>query len=55
MQSLQSAAAASNRVFEFLDEPELRDESSIANKLVDIKGMVEFKNVQFGYDESQLL
>lgn len=55
MQSLQSAAAASNRVFEFLDEPELGEESNIINKLGVIKGMVEFKNVKFGYDDSRVI
>lgn len=49
MTTLQRAAAASERVFEFLDEEELENESEKHSKLVDIKGDVEFKNVKFGY------
>ncbi len=47
--SIQSAAAASERVFEFLDEEELSDESHKTTRLADIRGDVEFKNVNFGY------
>ncbi|MDT3496995.1 ABC transporter ATP-binding protein/permease [Bacillus toyonensis] len=55
--SLQSTAAASERVFEFLDEDELEDESdkeSILNTNV-VKGNVEFKNVKFGYTKEKLI
>jgi ATP-binding cassette subfamily B protein len=47
--SLQSVAATSERVFEFMDEPELEneDEKTIVHK--DVKGDVEFRNVFFGY------
>ncbi|MGI6007113.1 MAG: ABC transporter ATP-binding protein [Ruminococcus sp.] len=48
--SLQSAAAASERVFEFLDAPEMEDESGKTRKLTDVKGKVEFKHVRFAYD-----
>lgn len=51
--NLQSTAAASERVFEFLGEPELSDESGKTEELKDIKGDVEFKNVRFGYDAEQ--
>ena len=53
--NLQSTAAASERVFEFLAEEELEDESEKSRKLQDVKGDVEFKNVQFGYKEDQLI
>ena len=53
--NLQSTAAASERVFEFLAEEELEDESGKSVKLQDVKGDVEFKNVQFGYNEDQLI
>ena len=50
MQSLQRTAAASERVFEFLEEDELADESGKTARLENIRGRVEFKNVHFGYD-----
>ncbi|WP_053363389.1 ABC transporter ATP-binding protein [Bacillus sp. FJAT-27251] len=50
---LQSTAAASARVFEFLDEQELADESGKKGKLDTVKGDVEFRNVRFGYNEEQ--
>ena len=52
MTSLQSTAAASERVFEFLDEKEMADESSIKTTLdkEKVKGNIEFKNVEFKYD-----
>ena len=50
--SLQSTAAASERVFEFVDEEEMRDESNLINKLDSkkVKGNIEFDNVVFTYD-----
>ncbi|QFY03741.1 ATP-binding cassette domain-containing protein (plasmid) [Bacillus cereus] len=55
--SLQSTAAASERVFEFLDEAELEDESDKESILHanDVKGNVEFKNVKFGYTKENLI
>lgn len=47
--SLQSTAAAGERVFEFLEAKEMDDESHKFAKLPQIKGEVEFKNVRFGY------
>lgn len=47
--SAQSAAAASERVFEFLEEEQLSDESSKTKRLTNVKGDVEFRNVSFGY------
>ena len=47
--SLQTAAAASKRVMEFLEEKEeVADQKAVTLKK--IKGKVEFKNVCFGYD-----
>ncbi len=46
---LQSAAAASERVAEFLAEEELSDESAKAAVLKDVKGDVEFNHISFGY------
>ena len=53
--SLQSTAAASERVFEFADEPEMSDQSNITNKLerTDVKGKIEFDNVEFYYDGNE--
>ena len=55
MTSLQSTAAASERVFEFLDEEEMKDESSLKKhlSLEEAKGNIEFKNVVFKYDGNE--
>jgi len=53
--SLQSAAAAGERVFEFLKQAELEDESHKTKLLEDVKGDVEFKNVKFGYNPDKLI
>ena len=57
MTTMQSIAAAGERVFEFMDEEELPDESNLKEKLKvkDAKGNVEFKNVKFGYDENRTI
>ncbi len=57
MTSLQSTAAASERVFEFLNEKEMTDESSFNKKLERevAKGAIEFKHVKFGYDDSKMI
>ena len=54
MTSLQSTGAASERVFEFLDEAEMSDESSFTKKLdkAKVKGNIEFDNVVFQYDNN---
>ncbi len=51
--TVQSAVAASERVFEFLDEPEQAEENEKTAKITDVKGLVEFKNVCFGYEEGK--
>lgn len=55
MQSLQRTAAAGERVFDFFDEAELADEDDKTQRLENIKGDVEFKNVRFGYDETRTI
>ncbi len=55
--NLQSAAAASERVFEFLEQPELKDESNLKKRLEPSKilGNVEFKHVKFGYVPEKII
>ena len=55
--SLQSTAAAAERVFEFLDEEEMEDESSLTKEInpQDVKGKIEFQHVKFGYDENKTI
>ena len=57
MSSLQTTAAASERVFEFLDEKEMSDQKDIKKRLnkSKVKGEIEFKNVKFGYDPGRLI
>ena len=52
MTSLQSSAAASERVFEFIDEEEMDDQKDIKKSLstLEVTGEIEFKNVMFQYD-----
>ncbi len=52
---LQSTAAAAERVFEFLDEPEEQAEGKDLMKLTHVKGEVEFDNVVFGYNPDQTI
>lgn len=52
--TLQRAAAAGERVFEFLNEDELEEEN-VTEKLEKAKGEVEFKNVRFGYDPEKII
>lgn len=52
MQSMQAAAAAGERVFEFLDAEELSDESGKTARLPQVRGLVEFDHVRFGYEDS---
>ena len=53
--NLQSTAAASERVFEFLAEEELVNESDKQEKLENANGDVLFKNVRFGYSEDKMI
>lgn len=54
-QSLQSAAAAGERVFEFLEAQEMADESHKVKRLSKAKGGVEFRHVYFGYDSNKII
>lgn len=51
VQSLQSAAAAGERVFNMLEEEEMESEDHKEAKLQNVQGEVEFKNVQFSYSK----
>lgn len=51
--SMQSAAASGKRVFDFLDEKELEDESNKQKQLSEVKGEVVFDSIHFGYDENR--
>ena len=55
MANLQSAAAASERVFEFLHEEELSDESGKTMRIENVKGDVEFDGVRFGYSKDKTI
>ncbi|GAA2976986.1 ABC transporter ATP-binding protein [Finegoldia magna] len=52
--TLQRAAAAGERVFEFLNEKELEEEN-VTEKLDRAKGEVEFKDVRFGYNPDKII
>ena len=53
--SLQSAAAASERVFEFIDEAELISETKFTEKIdkSKIKGDIDFSHVWFSYEKDK--
>ena len=53
--NLQSAAAACERVFEFLDVEEMEDESYKTKRMENIRGDVEFSHVHFGYDPDKII
>lgn len=53
--SMQSTAAATERVFDYLNQTELSDESHKTATLKDVKGDVEFKNVKFGYVKDKII
>jgi len=57
MTRLQSTAAASERVFEFLDEQEMSDQKEITKRLdgSKVKGEIEFKDVKFGYNDDRII
>ena len=56
MTSLQSTGAASYRVFTFLEEEEMSEEKDMkVLKKEDAKGNIEFKNIEFGYDEDKTI
>lgn len=51
--SLMSAGAAGERVFGFLGEKEMPDDSGCTAHIDHVRGKVEFENVRFGYDEDK--
>lgn len=57
MTSIQSTAAAAERVFEFVEEPEMEDESHLTKKLnpKKVKGNICFNHVKFGYEEDKVI
>lgn len=52
MTNLQTSAAASERIFEFLEEPEMDDQKDITKilNLKDVKGNIDFEHIKFSYD-----
>ena len=57
MTSLQSAAAASERIFEFIEAEEMSDESALTKHLDrdKVKGNITFDHVKFGYDSDRII
>ncbi|MBP3488051.1 MAG: ABC transporter ATP-binding protein [Roseburia sp.] len=55
VQTLQSAAAAGERVFEFLEAEEMPDESGKKQHLLHAEGSVDFEHVKFGYDADKTI
>ncbi|HKL95092.1 MAG TPA: ABC transporter ATP-binding protein [Haploplasma sp.] len=53
--NFQRTAASAERVFDFLDEVELEDESNKTLMITDPKGDVSFENVRFGYNEDKII
>ncbi len=53
--TLQAMAAAAERVFEFLEEPEEQETAKGNIDVEKLSGNVEFKNVHFGYDEDRII
>ncbi|HGJ64249.1 TPA: ABC transporter ATP-binding protein, partial [bacterium] len=51
--TMQSAMAASERIFEIMDTPSRVIEKKDAKELPEIKGHVEYKNVSFGYEDNK--
>lgn len=57
MTTMQSIAASAERVFEFMDEVELADETQLTGKLKpkDVSGNIVFKHVKFGYVDKKTI
>ena len=55
MNTIQSTVASAERIFEILDEAEMNDEPSGLPVKEETPYKVSFENVQFGYDDKQLL
>ena len=52
---LQQTAAAAERVFQFLAEPEEEPDTATPATLEAVNGLVEFKNVHFGYSPEKII
>lgn len=52
---LQSTVAASERIFAFLEEEEISEDGTLSLRQEDVRGEVNFHNVQFGYKENELI
>ena len=57
MTSIQSTAAAFERVYEFIEEEEMPNEDELTDNLdiKKVKGNIEFNHVRFGYDDSKVI
>ncbi len=57
MASIQSTCAAAERVFEFVEETEMEDESHLTKKLdpKKVKGNIQFNHVKFGYNKDKVI
>ncbi len=55
MQSLQTAAAAGDRIFEFLEAEDMEDESGKTKTMDKAQGTVEFDHVKFGYTDKTII
>lgn len=57
MTQLQTTSAASERVFEFIEEVEMKDESNLTGVLdpKKVKGNIDFEHVKFGYDNDKII
>lgn len=53
--TLQSALAGAERVFEILDEKEEIEDKEECKELSNVKGNIEFKNVSFGYNDENIV
>ncbi|MDR2046807.1 MAG: ABC transporter ATP-binding protein/permease [Clostridiales bacterium] len=52
---LQQTAAAAERVFEFLEEKEESPDAESSADVKDLRGIVDFENVRFGYTENNIV
>lgn len=51
--SIQQASSASSRVFRYLEEKEIEDETNKTLELKDVKGDVEFSHIKFSYNKDK--
>ena len=53
--SMQSALASLERVYDLLDEEEISADPAVPSTINEARGVVEFKNVRFGYTPDRIL